>query len=294
MSDAIISFPILGENFKINPSSTYTLFGYEFKWYGAIIAFGFLLAALYASRRAKHFGLTVDDLIDMLIISVPIAIVGARLYYVVFNFSLYRDNPIDIIKIWEGGLAIYGGIIGGIIGVFIFSRVKKIPMAPVLDLGSLGMLIGQAVGRWGNFINREAFGRMTDVPWKMGLTTAAGTFYYHPTFLYESLWNLIGLLLLHLYTKKRRYDGEIFLLYVAWYGFGRFWIEGLRTDSLYLFSTGIRVSQLLAGATFLVSLVLLIVNRYVRPHSPENMYVYSAAREEKAGGEEGKSGPQDE
>ena len=285
MSDAVISFPILGENFRLNPSSTYTLFGHEFNWYGAIIAFGFLLAAFYACRRAKHFGLTVDNLIDMLIIAVPIAIVGARLYYVLFNFSLYKDNLIDIVKIWEGGLAIYGGVIGGIIGVYIYSRVKKVPVAPVLDIGSLGMLIGQAVGRWGNFINREAFGRMTDVPWKMGLTTAAGTFYYHPTFLYESLWNLIGLAILHFYSKRRRYDGQIFLMYVAWYGLGRFWIEGLRTDSLYLFSTGIRVSQLLAGVSFLFALAFLLVNRFARQHRPEDMYVNSGAVKDEGGGE---------
>lgn len=291
MSDAIISFPILGENFKLNPSSTYTLFGHEFSWYGAIIAFGFLLAVIYASRRAKYFGLTVDDLIDMLIIAVPIAVVSARLYYVLFNFSLYKDNPIDIVKIWEGGLAVYGGVIGGILGVFIYSRVKKVPMGPVLDVGSLGMLIGQAVGRWGNFTNREAFGSMTDVPWKMGLTTASGTYYYHPTFLYESLWNLIGFIILHFYSKKRRYDGEIFLLYVAWYGLGRFWIEGLRTDSLYLFSTGIRVSQLLAGASFLAALALLIINRFVKQRKAEDMYVNSKAPEAKlTDGEEENAG----
>ena len=133
MSDAIISFPLLGENFKLNPSSSYTLFGREFNWYGAIIALGFLLAALYVSRRAKLFGLTVDNIIDMLIISVPIAIVGARLYYVVFNFSQYKDSLVDIVKIWEGGLAIYGGVIGGIIGVLIFSRVK-IPWRPFWTL----------------------------------------------------------------------------------------------------------------------------------------------------------------
>ncbi|HHU05227.1 MAG TPA: prolipoprotein diacylglyceryl transferase [Clostridiales bacterium] len=295
MSDAIISFPLLGENFKLNPSSSYTLFGREFNWYGAIIALGFLLAALYVSRRAKLFGLTVDNIIDMLIISVPIAIVGARLYYVVFNFSQYKDSLVDIVKIWEGGLAIYGGVIGGIIGVLIFSRVKKIPMAPVLDVGSLGMLIGQAVGRWGNFINREAFGKMTDVPWKMGLTTASGTYYFHPTFLYESLWNLIGLAILHYYTKKRRFDGEIFLLYVAWYGLGRFWIEGLRTDSLYLFSTGIRVSQLLAGVSFLAALALLIVNRYAKRRRPGSMFVSSGARGGKiANVEQEPSEPKDE
>jgi len=287
MSEATITFPILGENFSINPSSTYTIFGHQFNWYGAIIALGFLLAALYVTRRAKAFGLTADNIIDMLLISVPIAVVSARLYYVVFNFSEYRDNLIDVVKIWEGGLAVYGGVIGGVLGAFIYSRVKKIPMAPVLDVGSFGLLIGQAVGRWGNFFNREAFGAVTDVPWKMGLTTAAGTFYVHPTFLYESLWNLIGFVILHFYSKRRRYDGQMFLLYVVWYGLGRFWIEGLRTDSLYLFATGIRVSQLLAGLSFLAALTILLLNRFAKRHNPEDMFVNSGEPGQRPGGGEG-------
>jgi len=277
MSEATITFPILGENFSLNPSNTYTIFGHQFNWYGAIIAFGFLLAVFYVTRRAKHFGLTADNIIDMLIISVPIGVISARLYYVIFNFSLYRDNLIDIVKIWEGGLAIYGGVLGGILGVFIYSRVKKIPMTPVLDVGSFGLIIGQTIGRWGNFINREAFGALTDVPWKMGLTTYAGTFYVHPTFLYESLWNIIGFVVLHFYSKKRKYDGQIFLLYVAWYGLGRVWIEGLRTDSLYLFGTGIRVSQLLALLSLLAALTILLVNRFAKHKNPRTMYVNSGS-----------------
>lgn len=287
MPEATITFPILGENFSINPSSSYTVFGHQLNWYGAIIALGFLLAALYVTKRSKVFGLTADNIIDMLIISVPLAIIVARLYFVVFNFSEYSHRLIDIVKIWEGGLAIYGGVIGGVLGVFIFSRIKKIPMAPVLDVGSFGLLIGQAIGRWGNLINREAFGAMTDVPWKMGLQTAAGTYYFHPTFLYESLWNLLGFVLLHFYSKRRRYDGQMFLLYVAWYGLGRVWIERLRVDSLYLFGTGLRVSQLLAGLSLLAALAILIRNRLKKHHNPEDMYVNLSPRDkEPVGGEQ--------
>ncbi len=275
MPGATITFPMLGENFRLNPSSSYILFGHEFYWYGAIIAFGFLIAVLYVTHYAGEYGLTSDNIIDMLIISVPLAVVCARLYYVIFNFSEYRDNLLEIFKIRSGGLAIYGGILGGILGVFIYSRVKKIPMLPVLDVGSFGLLIGQAIGRWGNFINREAFGSETALPWKMGLVTKYGTTYYHPTFLYESLWNVLGLIILHFFfRKKRKYDGQIFLLYVAWYGFGRAIIEGLRTDSLYLFGTGIRVSQLLAAISFVAAAGLLLYFRFKKP-DPAKMYVYS-------------------
>lgn len=275
MPDATISFPMLGDGFKITASDTYNLFGFSLHWYGAIIALGFLLAVIYVMRRSSQFGLTSDNLIDMLICAVPSAIVGARLYYVIFNPSLYKDNFSDIFKIWSGGLAIYGGIIGAVIAVIIFCRVKKLPMGPFFDLGAFGLLIGQSIGRWGNFVNREAFGRETDIFCRMGLTDASGsTVYVHPTFLYESLWNLLGFLLLHIISKKtkRTYDGKLFAMYVAWYGFGRMLIEGLRTDSLRLFETGIRVSQVLAAVSFLAALVYLAVNGSIR-HDAGKMLV---------------------
>lgn len=275
MGNAVISFPIFGD-FSINPTRYFTLFGHNFYWYGLIIAVGFLLAVIYGLKRAKDFGLTQDDIINMLICAVPSAVVCARAYYVIFNFSEYRDNPVDVFKIWNGGLAIYGGIIGAILAVVIYCRVKKLKIGPMLDVGALGLFIGQAIGRWGNFINREAYGAATSLPWRMGLTNSAGTtIYVHPCFLYESLWNALGFVLMHFISKKhRKYDGQIFIMYMGWYGLGRMFIEGLRTDSLYLFSTNIRVSQLLAGITFLAALVLLFWNRVMRPHEPEEMLVY--------------------
>ncbi len=269
-----ISFPNLG--IEVNPSRVaFTVAGKEIYWYGIIIAAGFILAVIYACRRAPQFGLTEDHIMDMLIAAVPAAIICARLYYCIFYWELYADHPISVLYIWEGGLAIYGGVIGAVLAVWIYSRVRKLQMGPLLDIGGLGLLIGQMIGRWGNFVNREAYGTVTDSFFKMGLTDASGQVaYYHPTFLYESVWNLAGFLLLHFYSKKHRhYDGEIFTMYVAWYGLGRGWIEGLRTDSLYLFGTGLRVSQLLAILSCLAAVALLIRNLYLHPKDPEQMRV---------------------
>jgi phosphatidylglycerol:prolipoprotein diacylglycerol transferase len=199
----------------------------------------------------------------MLLWAVPTAIVCARLYYVIFTPDEYfgAGKWINIVKIWNGGLAIYGGLIGAVIAVVLVCRHKKIPCGAMLDIGGLGMMIGQAIGRWGNFVNREAFGSVTSVPWKMGLTSASGTVYVHPTFLYESLWNVAGFVLLHFLSKKRKFDGQVFLMYIGWYGLGRYFIEGLRSDSLYLLSTDIRVSQLLALLMFAAAMIILFLNR---------------------------------
>ncbi len=272
-----ITFPMLGDGFAFTASGDFKLFGLDLHWYGTIIAVGFLLALLYVMKRRRQFGLSSDNIIDVLIWALPAGIVGARIYYVIFNPSLYKDNFWDVFKIWNGGLAIYGGIIGAIIAIYVCSKVKKIKFGAILDIGAYGFLIGQAVGRWGNFMNREAFGRETDIFCRMGLTDASGyTIFVHPTFLYESLWNLLGLLLLHIFSKmgKRRYDGQIFAMYVTWYGFGRMIIEGLRTDSLYIGTTGIRVSQLLAGITVVCGLVFLAVNGSI-PHKKSDLYVNS-------------------
>lgn len=275
-----ITFPNLG--ISVNPSRVaFTVLGKDIYWYGIIIAAGFLLAVIYAMRRAPSFGLNEDNILDMLFVAVPLAIVCARLYYCIFYWDLYRDNPIAILYVWEGGLAIYGGVIGAVIGVAIFCRVKKLPIGPLLDVGSLGLLIGQMIGRWGNFMNREAHGAITDGFFKMGIADAAGNVtYYQPTFLYESVWNLVGFVALHFYSKRRKFDGEVFLLYLAWYGLGRAWIEGLRTDSLYLFNTGIRVSQLLAALSCVAAIAVLVYVRVVRKPQPEKLYVNRIAQDE--------------
>lgn len=281
LREAVISFPMLG-NLTIDPPSSFTLFGHTFYLYGAVIALGFVLAILYCSRRCPRFGISSDALFDYVIWLIPIGILGARLYYVLFRLEDYLAHPEDILKVWEGGLAIYGGIIAGLLLAFVWSRKKRIPLGALGDIGAYGLLIGQCVGRWGNFLNREAFGRETTVFCRMGLTTASGTIYVHPTFLYESLWNLAGFLFLHFYFKKRprRFDGEVMLLYIAWYGIGRAMIEGLRTDSLYIAGTGIRVSQLLAALSAVTAIVLLLV--FLRHGRPAPYAVRLAAASEAA------------
>ena len=258
-----ISFPFLG-GLSLNPPSYFTVFGRNIYFYGVIIALGFILAILYCSKRAPEFGLKSDDFYDMMIWLIPCSILGARLYYVLFRADYYLANPREILAVWEGGLAIYGGIITGCLVCWLVCRKKKIPVLAMLDVCSFGVLIGQALGRWGNFFNREAFGAETDVFCRMGLTAPDGsTIYVHPTFLYESLWNLVGLIFLIWFRKhrKRRYNGQFILTYFFWYGLGRAWIEGLRADSLYIGPTGIRVSQLLSVVLVLVAGTFLYLNR---------------------------------
>ena len=274
LRSAQISFPMLGD-WSIDPPYSFNLFGLEIYFYGVIIALGFILAALYCAKRAKEFGLSSDELYELVIWLIPTCIIGARLYYVLFKLDYFIANPNKIFALRDGGLAIYGGIIAGIIVGIIWCRAKKIRVFAVADLTAFGLLIGQSVGRWGNFINREAFGAQTEIFCRMGLTVPGfETLYVHPTFLYESLWNFFGLIVLHIWSKKgkRKYDGQIFWLYILWYGLGRAWIEGLRSDSLYIGSTDIRVSQLLAIVSAVVSLVILIINAR-KQHGPEDMFV---------------------
>ena len=259
MSSAAISFPMLG-SWSICPPNSFTLFGHTFYYYGLIIAIGFLLAVAYCFHRSESLvGIKPNDLTDILLFSVPVGIICARAYYVIF-FGHY-DNFLDMLKIWEGGLAIYGGLIGASICIFLVCRYKKISALATLDIVVFGFLIGQFIGRWGNFMNREAFGYETEIFCRMGLTLDGTTIYVHPTFLYESLWNLAGFIGLHILSKKtvRRFDGQFFLYYVGWYGLGRVWIEGLRSDSLYIGSTGLRVSQLIAGACVIIAAAALFI-----------------------------------
>ena len=269
-----ISFPFLG-GVSLNPPAYFTVFGRNIYLYGVVIALGFIVAILYCSKRAPEFGLKADDFYDFMIWLIPCSILGARLYYVLFQGDYYFKHPREILAVWQGGLAIYGGIIAGVLTCWAVCRKKKISVPAMLDLCSFGLFIGQAIGRWGNFFNREAFGAETEIFCRMGFTAPDGsTIYVHPTFLYESVWNLIGLALLIRFTKrgKRRYNGQCILLYFFWYGLGRAWIEGLRTDSLYIGSTGIRVSQLLSLLLILVSGTVLFLNR-------KNTSLLSAAAE---------------
>lgn len=304
-----VTFPGLGLDLQLNPVLLAITDNFGVHWYGAIIAVGFLLAVYWGCRQCKNFGVTQDDVFDVLIVTVPSAIVGARLYYVIFEFENYLvpgdlgATLVKIIRIWDGGLAIYGGLIAAIFAGFIVCRVKKISFLAVADLASVGFLIGQSVGRWGNFVNVEAFGGVTDVAWRMAGSNVAnylkrteqidesvfeqildGTLGVHPTFFYESMWNVLGILLLAFVVKKfRTFDGEMFFSYMLWYGVGRFWIEGLRTDSLYIPGTQLRVSQAIALVSAVVGLLLILYNLFVRKADPKSLFVNKVKEKEISG-----------
>ena len=264
MRDAIISFPGFGWTF--DPGYCFRIGSFCIYYYGVIIAIGFLLAVLYVSRVHKRFDITMDDVYDYVIWGVILGVICARLYYCITftdeaGVHTYLKDPASFLRIRDGGLAIYGGVIGAVAAVTVRSRMKKQSVFPILDVAGLGFLIGQLVGRWGNFFNREAYGYETDVFWRMGLTLNGSTIYVHPTFLYESLWNLLGFALLSNHSKYRRqYQGQYFLLYLIWYGFGRAVIESFRSDSLWLIPNVIRISQLLGLVSALAALVVYILN----------------------------------
>ncbi|MGM9618532.1 MAG: prolipoprotein diacylglyceryl transferase [Oscillospiraceae bacterium] len=286
-----ISFPGLFGDWEFTASPVCFSIGEKHVyWYGILIAAGLLLALLFCSKRAARYGLTEDDVYDMIIWEIPAGIVGARLYYVIFYYSRFQNadgspNFGKMVALWDGGLAIYGTIIACMLVAFLFCRKRKIPMGAMTDLCVMGLLIGQAVGRWGNFMNREAFGAETTLPWRMRLWVSAYQYIeVHPTFLYESLWNLLGLaLLVFVVSKGRRFDGENTWFYFLWYGVGRTWVEGLRSDSLYLFDwtlfgQPIRVSQALSVALVCLSACMLLYHLKLRPCDPEQMLVRQKAR----------------
>lgn len=288
-----ISFPGLFGGWEFNPDPIAIHIGHGIYWYGICLALAVMAGVLLCMKQAGRFGLTEDHVLDLVLWAVPACIVGARLYYVIFNLDLYRNpdgsiNFGDAVAVWDGGLAIYGAIIMAVLVAFLYTRAKKIKMGALTDLCVMGLLIGQSIGRWGNFMNREAFGSETTLPWRMRLWTSAAEYIeVHPTFLYESLWNLVGLLLiLFVLTRGRRFDGENTWFYFLWYGLGRTWVEGLRTDSLYLFDwtlmgQPVRVSQALSVVMMVVAAVMLVYHIKVRPHAPEELLVnqLAAARE---------------
>ncbi len=264
-----VSFPGLGiEKFTVDPVAfTIPIFGgISVRWYGLIITCGIILAFLYAAYRAKHEGILFDDLVDIAIFTVVFSIIGARAYYVLTSLDHY-DSFYSVIAIWEGGIAIYGAILAGALTIWLVCRKKKIKPLKMLDAAAPAVMIGQILGRWGNFCNGEAHGGVISEGSplyfiRMGLyphniPDVTGMAYVHPTFLYESLWNLLGFVLIHCLYRKKKFDGQIVLMYVTWYGFGRMWIEGLRTDSLMV--GPFRISQLVGLACFLAGSVFLTI-----------------------------------
>lgn len=319
-----IQFPKLGWKFSIDPTA-FTVFGIQIQWYGIIITIGLILALVYALPKMKRFGLDSDRTIDAIIGGVLGGIVGARIYYVLMRWDEYKWNWKEIVNTRNGGLAIYGGIIGAILVGGIVCRIRKVKLLPMLDITVLGFLLGQGIGRWGNFINQEAFGTNTDS--FLGMTGGTiqrtisssmqmgGDMYQngltmlwekpvHPCFLYESVWCLLGFALLAFWSKRRKYDGQLLLMYMAWYGAERFVVEGLRTDSLMLGS--IRVSQALSAVIFITSVILQLVFLARRKRDPESFVLYvnteeshrliEESRRKRMGlsGEDAKTGSHDE
>lgn len=292
-----ISFPGLFGDWELNIDPVAIHIGHGIYWYGIILAFAMLAGLYLCMKQAKHYGLTEDNIMDMVLWAVPCCIIGARFYYVLFYLDLYRntDGSLDwgaMFRIWDGGLAIYGAVIAGVLVALTYTKRHKLPFFAMGDVAVMGLLLGQIIGRWANFINREAFGGETTLPWRMKLWVSQYTsIEVHPTFFYESFWNLIGLLLiLFIVSKGRRFDGENTWFYFLWYGLGRSWIEGLRTDSLYLFNwtiggQPIRVSQALSLVMVFVSLFMLYYNIKLHPHKPEELYVNIVAARNAAAAE---------
>lgn len=287
----IVSFPGLGLEFTINRVA-FSIGGLQIYWYGILIALGFTLGVLYAFKRAKAFAVDPDKMLDILMVATVGGIIGARIYYVAFQWDSYKNNLSEIFNFRNGGIAIYGALIGGLITVYIMCKIKNVKLLPLLDLLVGTLFIGQAIGRWGNFVNVEAFGSNTTMPWGMSspaiqsyLESTAeklasygvlvdSTLPVHPTFFYESVWCFIGFCFLAWFTSKRRFDGELLLIYISWYGLGRFFIEGMRTDSLMI--GPFRVSQLLALVLFIGSTLawIIIKIKIKKANNPSFMKLY--------------------
>ena len=263
----------------------FSVFGLKIKWYALIIVFGIILAMLFSYKIAKKFGVKKDFLFDVTMVGLVFGIIGLRLYYVVFNWEEFSSNILNIFNIRSGGLAIYGGIIFSFSSGFIYCKMKNINFLPIADIASVCLLIGQSIGRWGNFVNIEAYGTKTSLPWGMySNKIESGEVAVHPTFLYESLWCFLGFLLFYFFIKYRKFDGQIFLNYIIWYGFGRFFIEGLRADSLWLIKNQIRVSQLLSFILFFIAIFveLYVLFFYMKKNkSREFLYVKRLEKDEK-------------
>lgn len=253
-----ISFPGLGIGpFAIKEG--FEFLGFSIHYYGLIIGIGIVLAYIFALKTCHKHNLTKDNVTDILLYGLPSAIVCARIYYVIFKIEDFK-NFWEIFQIWNGGIAIYGAVIGAVLSTYIYCKIKKINVLNAFDIGAYGLLIGQVCGRWGNFVNAEAFGSITTLPWGMKIANISENVLFHPTFLYESMWNLCVFIILLLRRDKRRFDGEIFFGYISLYGLGRVWIEGLRTDSLFL--GPVRISQLVALLCVVAGISAIIYKRH--------------------------------
>ncbi len=241
----------------MNPVA-FEIFGISIRWYGILISSGMLIGAILALREAKKLNIDENKMLDLILIVIPSAILGARLYYVIFNWSYYNGNIMKILNIREGGLAIHGGVIGGLIAGYFFTKIKKLDFWEIADVIAPSLILGQAIGRWGNFINQEAFGMPTDLPWGIEVNGVN----VHPTFLYESIWNFIIFVFLMKYRKSKKFDGEIFFFYIILYSIGRYFIEGLRTDSLML--GPLRVAQVLSLSLVVIFTFFLLKKRKCR------------------------------
>lgn len=266
-----IVFPHLNIDITVDRTA-FTIFGVDIQWYGVVISCGLLLAIIFGLSQMKKYGINPDNALDCIIGGIVGGVVGARLYYVAMSWEQYSSDIKSVFNIREGGLAIYGGIIGALLIGLIVAKIKKVAILPLLDIVGMGFLIGQGIGRWGNFFNQEAFGTNTNLPWGMsggtiqahilsmienGNTSITTKELVHPCFLYESVWCLLGFVIIYAYSKYRKYDGQLFLMYLAWYSSERSIVEGLRTDSLML--GNIRVSQALSIVIFVTSMILLFV-----------------------------------
>ncbi|MFA9463865.1 MAG: prolipoprotein diacylglyceryl transferase [Velocimicrobium sp.] len=280
MSGVNIEFPNIGIYLQ-GVQSGFNIFGFRIAFYGVIIAAGMIFGYLVAEWQARRTGQNPDIYLDLALIAIPVSVICARIYYVIFSWDLYKDNPLEVFNTRNGGLAIYGGVIGAVATAYIFSKVKKVSFGLLTDTGCLGLVTGQIIGRWGNFFNCEAFGGYAGnslfamkLPWSvaksnMSLANALVMEKYvvndsilvHPTFLYESVWNIVLLIVLIIYSKHKKFDGEVILLYLIGYGLGRFWIESMRTDQLLLWSTSIPISMALSALLIVISLAIILFNR---------------------------------
>lgn len=297
----VVSFPKLGFDIEVSRVA-FSIGEFSIYWYAIIIALGAIIALIYALKSAKKYGVNSEKFVDITILGLFGSIIFARLYYVIFSWDLYKDDIWKVFNIRDGGIAIYGALIGAILVGSIVAKFLKVKIPPLLDLAGLGFLIGQSIGRWGNFFNVEAFGVNTDLPWGMHSSgieeylasnmqslaevgiSVNPSLPVHPTFLYESLWCILGFIILHIYSKHRKFDGEIFLMYIGWYSLGRFFIEGLRTDSLMI--GRLRASQVLAIVLLLVSFVIwTIIKLKIRKNnqglSEKKSYLYCETEESK-------------